>query len=79
MQGAEITARLFPETLRMRAPRGLPAAVAVAARRKHMSPSEWARQSILRSLEADGVRLLDGGQVDMSALRSVPAPVETRA
>jgi hypothetical protein len=25
-----------------------------------MTPSEWARQCILRSLEADGVRLRDG-------------------
>src|SRR5262245_33482541 len=53
MQGAAATARLFPETLRLRAPRGLPAAVAVAARHRHMTPSEWARQSILRCLEAD--------------------------
>jgi hypothetical protein len=43
----------------------MPAAVAAAARRKHMSPSEWARQCILRSLEADGVRLLDGGEVNI--------------
>jgi hypothetical protein len=49
--------RLFPETLRARVPRGLPAAVAAAARRRCTTPSEWMRQCMLRSLEAEGIRL----------------------
>jgi hypothetical protein len=36
--------RLFPETVRARVPRGLPAAVAAAARRRCTTPSEWMRQ-----------------------------------
>ena len=50
----------FPERLRLRTPAGLHAAVEAAARQRHTSPSEWARQAILRSLEAEGLCLKDG-------------------
>jgi hypothetical protein len=50
----------FPDRMRLRAPRGLPAAIEIAARRHHTSPSEWARQTLLRGLEAEGLRLENG-------------------
>lgn len=59
----------FPESLRLRVPRGLPAAVAAAARRHHTSAPEWVRQTLLRSLAADGVRLRDG-EVEMTEART---------
>ena len=50
----------FPEALRLRVPRGLPAAVKAAARRHHTSAPEWVRQVLLRGLELEGLRLRDG-------------------
>jgi hypothetical protein len=50
----------FPESLRVKAPRGARAAIAAAAQLKNTSHSEYVRQALLRSLEADGVRLLRG-------------------
>jgi hypothetical protein len=50
----------FPEKLRLRTPRGLSAALEQAAGRNHTSPSEWARQTLLRGLAAEGVSLRDG-------------------
>ena len=47
----------FPDKLMLRVPRGLPDAIKVAATQHHTSPSEWARQCLLRGLAADGVRL----------------------
>jgi hypothetical protein len=56
MQNANAGVR-FPERFRLRGPRGLCAALDAAAERHHTSPSEWARQVILRGLEAEGVQL----------------------
>jgi hypothetical protein len=53
----------FPEALRLRAPAGMNAAVEAAARRRHTSGPEWIRQAILRSLEVEGLRLGDGGEI----------------
>ena len=50
----------YPDKLRLRVPRGLPAALELAARQRNTSPAEWARQALLRGLAADGVRLNDG-------------------
>jgi hypothetical protein len=50
----------FPEDLRVKAPRGVRAAIAAAAQLKHTSHSEYVRQALLRSLEADGVKLRRG-------------------
>jgi predicted HicB family RNase H-like nuclease len=50
----------FPERFRLRAPRGLSAALELAAERHHTSPSEYARQALLKGLEADGLSLRDG-------------------
>ena len=49
----------FPERLCLRAPRGLVAAVEIAADRHHTSPAEWTRQAIIRALVSDGVQLRD--------------------
>jgi hypothetical protein len=49
----------FPDKLRLRVPRGLPAALKLAAIQRHTTPAEWARQALLRGLEAEGVRLSD--------------------
>jgi hypothetical protein len=49
----------YPDKMRLRVPRGLPAAVQLAAKQRHTTPAEWARQALLRSLEAEGVRLCD--------------------
>ncbi len=51
---------IFPEDLRVKAPRGLHEAIAAAAQRNHTTQSEWIRQSILRALEADGLGLRRG-------------------
>lgn len=58
----------FPERLRLRAPRGLSAALELAAERRHTSPSEYARQTLLKGLEADGLALRDGAVASTSAL-----------
>jgi hypothetical protein len=50
----------YPDKLRLRVPRGLPAALERAARQQNTSPAEYARQALLRGLAADGVRLNDG-------------------
>jgi hypothetical protein len=47
----------FPDSLRLRVPRGLTAAVQIAAKQRHTTPAEWARQALLRGLVADGVQL----------------------
>ncbi len=49
----------FPDKLRLRVPRGLPAALRLAAQHHHTTPSEWARQTLLRGLAAEGVPLGD--------------------
>jgi hypothetical protein len=49
----------FPASLRLRVPQGLPEALQVAARQRHTTPSEWARQTLLRGLADEGVRLGD--------------------
>ena len=49
----------FPDSMRLRVPRGLPAAVQQAAKQKHTTAAEWARQALLRGLEAEGVQLSD--------------------
>jgi hypothetical protein len=49
----------FPASLRLRVPQGLPEALQIAARQRHTTPAEWARQALLRGLEAQGVQLGD--------------------
>jgi hypothetical protein len=63
----------FPDRFRLRVPRGLPGAIELAALRHHTSPSEWARQVLLRGLEAEGVRLRDGRA---QAIDALPAAAE---
>jgi hypothetical protein len=53
----EATARRYPETIRVRAPLGLHAAIQVAAAKRHTSSAELVRQVLLRHLEEQGVRL----------------------
>jgi hypothetical protein len=60
----------FPDSLRLRVPRGLPSAVQQAAKQHHTTPAEWARQALLRGLEADGVRLSDGQVEVLSGLKN---------
>jgi hypothetical protein len=50
----------FPVRMCLRAPPGLQEAIEVAAAARHTTPSEWARQTLLSGLLADGVRLRDG-------------------
>jgi len=50
----------YPEKMRLRLPRGMPQALALAAGQHHTTPSEWVRQALLRSLQGDGVCLCDG-------------------
>jgi hypothetical protein len=63
----QTAAARFPEALKLRVPQGMAAALATAARRRHTSASEWARQCLLERLAAEGVRLGDDGQVEASA------------
>jgi hypothetical protein len=50
----------YPEKMRLRLPRGMPEALALAAGQHHTTPTEWARQALLRSLQADGVSIREG-------------------
>jgi hypothetical protein len=45
----------FPELLRVRCPRPLPALIERTAERQCMSPSEYIRRSLFERLRADGV------------------------
>jgi predicted HicB family RNase H-like nuclease len=45
----------YPDRLQFRAPRGLGGAIKAAADRHYTSPAEWARQTLLRALEEDGL------------------------
>lgn len=51
---------IFPEDFRVKAPLGFNEAVRAAAQRQHMTRAEYARRALLRSIEADGVRLARG-------------------
>jgi len=57
----------FPRSLHLRVPHGLPKAVQQAARQRHQTPAEWLRQTLLRCLEAEGVRLSEGESADLSS------------
>ena len=50
----------YPEELRLRLPRGRPEALSLAAGQHHTTPTEWARQALLRSLQAEGISICDG-------------------
>ena len=50
----------YPEKMRLRLPRGMPEALALAAGQHHTTPSEWVRQTLLRGLQADGVCIREG-------------------
>ena len=47
----------FPEVLRIRAPRGLQAALTLAAKQRFTTASEWSRQALIAALEDAGIRL----------------------
>jgi hypothetical protein len=53
----------FPDKLRLRAPAGLSKAIRQAARKHHTSSSEWARRTLLRGLEAEGLSLAAGADL----------------
>jgi hypothetical protein len=68
----------YPDKLRLRVPRGLPDALRLAARQRHTTPSEWARQALLRGLAAQGVPLGDapmqaGSEAEHSEPNAAPA------
>ena len=58
MQGASVIN--FPEAMRLRTPKGMQEALTLAARFRNTTTAEYARQAILSTLAADGVRLRDG-------------------
>ena len=86
MPAAETSVHRFPQRLAFRAPLGLPAAVEAVARQRHTNPSEWIRQTVLRALEADGLRLSADGHIEPSfssatprkGACSAPSPIEAR-
>ena len=51
---------VFPEDFRVKAPLGFNSAVRAAAERQHMTRAEYARRALLRSIEANGVKLRRG-------------------
>ena len=51
---------IFPEDFRVKAPLGFNAAVRAAAQRQHTTRAEYARRALLRSVEADGIKLRRG-------------------
>ena len=50
----------FPDRLRLRGPRGLRAAIEMAADAHNTTPCEWSRRALLQGLQADGLHLRDG-------------------
>ena len=56
----------FPTRLVVRAPVGLHAAIAAAARLNLTSSAEWTRRAILHALKTEGVRLDPDGHVETS-------------
>ena len=60
----------YPDKLRLRVPAGLPDALRRAAQKSHTTSSEWARQTLLRGLAAQGVSLSEVAQADASSHRS---------
>lgn len=52
----------FHEKVSVRAPRGFSAALRLLAKQHNTGTAEWARQALLRSMAAEGVRL-QGGEV----------------
>jgi len=56
---AEGTSR-YPDAIRIRLPDGMRAAVALVARRRHLSSSDYLRQLVLARLSEEGVSLADG-------------------
>jgi plasmid stability protein len=60
---APATTRRLPETLRVKAPAGLHAALQVVAAAHHQTAAEMVRQVLLRHLEAEGVRLAPDGTI----------------
>jgi hypothetical protein len=48
------------QAMRLRVPQGLPRAIQTVARRHHQRGAEWIRQTLLRGLESEGLRLVDG-------------------
>jgi hypothetical protein len=61
----------YPEKMRLRLPRGMPEALALAAGQHHTTPSEWVRQTLLRGLQADGVSIREGGAANDNPPRAV--------
>ena len=51
---------LFPEDVRVKAPRGMRRAIAKAAELDHTTQAEWTRRALLGCLNAKGVRLRRG-------------------
>jgi hypothetical protein len=58
---------IFPEDVRVKAPRGARQAIAEAAELNNTTQSEWLRRAILRELEAAGIRLRRGSVERMTA------------
>ena len=54
----------LPDKMRLRVPRGLPAAVQIAASRELTSPSEFARRALLAACRSAGVELRADGRVE---------------
>ena len=51
---------ILTEDFRVKAPKGFNDAMRAAAQLQHMTRAEYARRALLRSVEADGVRLRRG-------------------
>jgi hypothetical protein len=54
---------LFPSKMSVPAPRGLQAAIEVAARQRHTGAAEWARKTLFGALADAGVHVLPSGRV----------------
>lgn len=50
----------FPEGLKAKAPKGMAAAIAVAAQLRNTTNAEYVRQALLRAMASDGVMLRRG-------------------
>jgi hypothetical protein len=57
----------FPDSLRLRVPRGLPAVIQAAAEKRFTTAAELARQALLRGLAAEGVHLPEPPALQIAA------------
>jgi hypothetical protein len=66
MQAGFAPSQRYPESVKLRLPQGMSAALQFAARRRAQSLSDWTRQALLDRLHQEGLILTDTGTIRRS-------------